>query len=59
MSAFSFTVEIAGIRIRIDSPRRMDIPPELRPFLVEPSEAHEVYEIELIREPLTFDRPPV
>lgn len=59
MSAFSFTVEIAGITIRIESPRRMDIPPELRPFLIEGSEAHEVYEIELIHESMVFDRPPV
>lgn len=59
MSAFSFTVEIAGITIRIDSPRNMEIPPELRPFLTDRSDAQEVYEMELIHEPMVFHRPPV
>lgn len=58
MSKFSFTVEIAGISIRIDAPCIMEIPPELKPFLTENTSVQEVYQIELIHCPIRFDAPP-
>lgn len=54
MSKVSFTVEIAGVTIRFDAPRPMEIPPELKPFLTDCSPAQEIYEIEFIYQPLRF-----
>jgi hypothetical protein len=54
MSIFSFTVEIAGILIRFDAPRIMEIPPELKPFLTDKTQVQEVYQIELIHSPIHF-----
>jgi hypothetical protein len=58
MSSFSFTVEIAGITIRFESPRPMEVPPELKPFLTDKTQAQEVYRIEFIHGPIQFDTPP-
>jgi hypothetical protein len=58
MSNFSFTVEIAGIAIRFEAPRTMEIPPELRPFLTEKTQVQEVYQIEFIHSPICFSTPP-
>lgn len=58
MENHSFTVEIAGISIRFDAPRPMEVPPELRPFLTDQTLAQEVYRIEFIRTPLPFPTPP-
>ena len=58
MGNFSFTVEIAGIVIRFEAPYAMEIPPELRPFLTDKTQAQEVYRIELIHRPMEFDTPP-
>lgn len=58
MSSFSFTVEIAGISIRFESPRIMEIPPELKPFLTDKTYAQEVYRIEFIHRPILFDTAP-
>jgi hypothetical protein len=41
MSDFAFTVEIAGISIRFEAPRIMEIPPELKHFLTEKTQAQE------------------
>lgn len=58
MSSFSFTVEIAGISIRFESPIIMEIPPELKPFLTDKTYAQEVYRIEFIHRPILFDTAP-
>lgn len=59
MSSFSFTVEIAGVSIRFISPRLMEIPLELRPFLTDTDEIQESYEIVLLDQPLEFETEPV
>lgn len=59
MSYYSFNVEIAGIIIRFDAPRIMDIPPELKPFLTDKNPAQEVYRIEFIHRPIQFDLLPI
>ncbi len=58
MSIFSFSVEIAGIAIRFDAPRIMEIPPELKPFLTDKTQVQEVYQIELIHSPIRFCESP-
>lgn len=58
MSQFSFTVDIAGVTIRFESPRPMEIPPELKPFLTDLFSAQEVYEIEFISQALQMDAVP-
>lgn len=58
MKNYSFNVEIAGITIRFDAPRAMEIPPELKPFLTDKTPAQEVYRIEFIHKPIQFDMLP-
>lgn len=55
MNYFSFNVEIAGITIRFEAPRAMEIPPELKPFLTDKIPAQEIYRIEFIHKPIQFD----
>lgn len=59
MSNFSFTVKIAGVIIRIEAPRTMEIPRELAPFLTGDENAQEVYLLQFIQCPIQFDYPPV
>lgn len=59
MSTFSFTVAIAGVTIRFSSPRLMEIPLELRPFLTNADEVQESYEIVLLEQPLELKGKPV
>ncbi len=49
----------AGIQIRILSPIQIEIPQAIRPFLTEGQSPDEIFQIQLLNEPLSFSHPPV
>lgn len=54
-----FYIRVAGISIRFCVPQGMEIPRDLKPFLIQPEEADETYAVSSLPQPISFTQPPV